>query len=637
MRVSNQMMVGRVLYNTQRALSDFLKIQTGMSSGRRINKASDDPLGTQQDLAYRNELSRIDQFGKSIGQARNWMQTYDSVLGDLKNLMTTAKEVAIAMANGTFDNIAREGSANEIESIFDQFLQLSESQIGGRYMLSGYKTDTKPLTASKVGVSYNGDLGQIDYRIESSARMTINVTGNELFLKPLANLGENADLNLAVNNLTNLADLHNGAGIDLAAGQFSITDRNLGITSTTDISGATTIMDALALINAQLAVDGITNLTAELGPERNNIKLNIDEASPKIMSATTRLSQINAGSGLDLSPGRIVLTDGATNWNIDLSGATTIGDIITSFNAQAPAGVTLQIAGGGATGLGLEIVDTNPLGLTVQDTSVDETTAKDLGLLGSVGALLTGTALNPNFDFSVAEVGGTTAADLGILTDFSVDQPGSDLDPLLLATDNVIDLDAGFGLPSGSLIISQGQNQATLDLSNSSIVTVQDLMDAFANTGLNISAQINADGRGIEIINNDPNQSLTIIDETDRTAAKDLGIYGSGDMMGSLLVLVHALRTNDQDGTARLLENVDLSIQHLLSSRASVGAKAMRLETTAARLISLQFTYESLLSEVEDADITLLVTQLATQEAAYRASMMATAKIIQPTLMDFLR
>ena len=43
-----------------------------------------------------------------------------------------------------------------------------------------------------------------------------------------------------------------------------------------------------------------------------------------------------------------------------------------------------------------------------------------------------------------------------------------------------------------------------------------------------------------------------------------------------------------------------------------------------------------LLSEVEDADLTELVTQLAMQETSYQSALIASSKIIQPSLLDFL-
>lgn len=638
MRITDSMLTDRVVFNMQRAIRRYLVLQTQLSSGRRINTPSDDPIGTQRDLIYRAELAKNEQYRKNIDQALNWTRSYDSILGDLKDMISSAKETAIAMSNDDYDDLAREASANEVESIFERLIQLANNELEGKFQFSGFRTNTKALVASANGVVYAGDQGLIDFQVDSSSRITINLTAQEVFLKQLSILGEHADLNVGITSSTLLADLRNGQGVDLTPGTFTITDQNLGIVSTIDVSAATDINDVLTIINAQLAADGITNLQAKIALEKNNILL--DTTQNGLISNVTSLDTLNNGNGVDLQPGKILVTDGgAINVTVDFSGSTSIGDIITAFNTQLVAqgvnNVTMQI---NATSAGLEIIDSNgvPLGLSIMDTSPSENTASSLGILGNIGPILVGRDLDPLVSFKVEETTGTTAADLGILGDFSGDFVGVDLDPLLLATADIADLNAGNGFNLGSIVVWQGDTSQIIDLSNSAIVTVQDILNTFNTSGLNITASINADGRGIQIVNDDPTRSLTIEDGSDNRTAKELDIFGSSDMMGSILVLINALRNDDREGTGLLLQNLDDSMQNLLNYRAVIGARAVRLEDTHSRLLDLDMSFMKLLSEVEDADITKLVTDLATYENNYRASLMASAKIIQPTLLDFL-
>ena len=109
MRVTNGMMVGRVVFNMQRSLGRLLDMQSHLSSGRRIETASDDPIGTLRDLNYRTELARNEQYLKNITKAQNRMQNYDFILGELKDLVTTSKELAILMANGNRFKIMESG------------------------------------------------------------------------------------------------------------------------------------------------------------------------------------------------------------------------------------------------------------------------------------------------------------------------------------------------------------------------------------------------------------------------------------------------------------------------------------------------------------------------------------------------
>ena len=123
MRITNSVIAGNVAFNTQRAIARFLELQKQMSSGRRINKPSDDPIGTIRDLDYRKELSKIQQYRGAIAQGQNWMGVYDNNLADINNMLSSARELAVAMANETFDSDARLASARIIQPTLLQFLR----------------------------------------------------------------------------------------------------------------------------------------------------------------------------------------------------------------------------------------------------------------------------------------------------------------------------------------------------------------------------------------------------------------------------------------------------------------------------------------------------------------------------------
>jgi flagellar hook-associated protein 3 len=649
MRVTNQMVSNTVVFNLQRSLQRFMKLQTEMSSGRRINKASDDPLGTLRDLSYRGELAKIEQYRSNINGAMNWTRNYDGLLADLTNKLSRAKELAITMADEFPDANAREGTAEEIRGIFDGLMTAANAELEGKYVFSGYKTRSQSLVATADGIVYNGNSGLTEIAIGTASKETVNLLGNEVFLSSVLTLGEHADVNIGLDTATLstlVADFNNGRGIDQAVGQFTITDQNLGIAATVDVTGATTIGDILTAINNSLAaavppMSG--SIQAVIGRENNNILF--ETTRNGLISDHTSLGKLNLGNGVDIKPGKILVTDGAgIGVEVDLSTASTIGDVRTLFNNQmATAGypeITMDI---NAAGTGLQIDDAGgprvpPV--TVQDVNEAERTAHDLGIIGVMDgvASIVGEDLDPLVSFKVEEVGaGTTASDLGILATFSNDYVGRDLDPLLRETDRVTFFRSGFGLEMERVVVKQGDQSRVLDLSDPAIGTVQDILDAFNNCGLDITASINPSGRGIQIVNNDPDRSLMIYDEGAADTTKTLGIFGSSDMMGSLLVFETALKRNDQEGVGLLIENLEKAINHVLKFRSTIGTRAIRLETTDFRLVDMNLAFSDLLSKVEDADLTKVVTDLASYESSYKSALMATARVLQPSLLDFLR
>ncbi len=640
MRVTNQMIANQVFHNLGRSLDRFMTLQAQMSSGRKIIRPSDDPIGTQKDLRYRQILSEIGQYKKNISSSVNLMSTYDTTLGNISNKLSSAFEAAIGFADDTSESVSAVHS--EVESLYQEILTSINYKLEGRYIYSGFKTDTEPILASSNGVEYLGDNGDFQVQIQSGTKVSVNMIGSEVLLDQLKILGEDHDIEVGVNASTPLAELNMSGGIDQAPGIFVITDNNLGISVNVDISGMTTVgdlFDPATGVTAQLAAGGINNLTLEYGDEGHNLKL--AATSNGLISDNTPLSNLNNGAGLNFFESKISIHDASygINLEVDLSGAATIGDVRAALDAAlAPHGVSTAI---NAAGTGIDIIDPNgppPLGLIVEDIG-SGTIASDLGIDGEVNDRLFGDDLNPAMDWVVEESapGETTAADLGLNGTFEFARVGENLNPLLTLNTEISVLKYGKNLDLGEIKISQGSRTAYVDLSNPAYTTVSDLIDALNNLGLDIEASINDAQTGIQVVPTIDSQSLKIEEVGDGRAAHQLGIFGSPDVMGSMLILLDAMNSEDRDTAREMIDNIDLGLTSILNRRAEVGSIVNRLETTDSQLSDLDYSFTKLLSETEDADLTKLVSDLAMQENSYRAALIASSKIIQPSLMDFLR
>ena len=119
--------------------------------------------------------------------------------------------------------------------------------------------------------------------------------------------------------------------------------------------------------------------------------------------------------------------------------------------------------------------------------------------------------------------------------------------------------------------------------------------------------------------------------------ASQLGLEGATDMLGSIMLLSNALHNNDRELAEQLVGTVDKALQGILVDRGTVGARISQMDRTLFRHEANYINFTKMLSDVEDADIIKLVTQLANEENLYQAALLASSKIIQPSLMDFLR
>lgn len=88
---------------------------------------------------------------------------------------------------------------------------------------------------------------------------------------------------------------------------------------------------------------------------------------------------------------------------------------------------------------------------------------------------------------------------------------------------------------------------------------------------------------------------------------------------------------------AQFISGMDQQYDKLLAERASLGASVNRVDLIAERLNTQDVNITSLMSKNEDADMAGVMTDLKTQESAHSAALGSGARIIQPTLLDFLR
>ena len=92
-----------------------------------------------------------------------------------------------------------------------------------------------------------------------------------------------------------------------------------------------------------------------------------------------------------------------------------------------------------------------------------------------------------------------------------------------------------------------------------------------------------------------------------------------------------------EDIGSRALGGIDLALGNILKYRAELGARASRLDIVKARVAQDQTSIEEILSRNEDVDVADAITSLKQLEVAYQAALGVSARIIQPTLLDFLR
>ena len=97
------------------------------------------------------------------------------------------------------------------------------------------------------------------------------------------------------------------------------------------------------------------------------------------------------------------------------------------------------------------------------------------------------------------------------------------------------------------------------------------------------------------------------------------------------------LRNSEMDEIQKRIGELDQDLSTNTENRAQIGAKINRLDMTESKLEEEKIQSEELLSKNEDVDIAKTITDLKMQESVYRASLASGARVMQPTLVDFLQ
>jgi flagellar hook-associated protein 3 len=639
MRITNKMMNSRVLANLSMASARYLNLQTQASSGKRINKPSDDPLGITKDLNFRSRLSDLSQFQTNINHAQSWLSFSDLALNNIDELITEAKDLATQLGNDTYDENARIAGATQARELFNSILDAANSQYRNKYIFSGSKTNVPPIIATAVGVMYQGDTESLNIETDLRSYLQVNAAGSEFLTKAVTTLGDGFDLNPGIQPNMWLTELNGGEGVEMGNGHIIINTINGQYDI--DISAARNIQQVLNQINAA----AIPNFTASISENGNS--LDFEDTTTHEMTNMTPLALLHKGQGITQVPGTFVIrtSDSATSVTIDISAATTVGDVLAEINnSLAAGGITNVTASIDPADNRIILTDTNatPYNLVIEESSSNGTTAAELGIKGQMQGSLNGEKLEPNhIMITEAAAGQTLAHDLGILKGSEFEHViGDDMNPKLTYFTKISSLNNNSGIDLGVIRITNGLDYTDVDLSplnNNPDATVMDMIDLINRSGVGVSTYINTDNTGIMIKSNYKDRSLMVTEADSGRTATALGIFGSPDLLGNMMILEKGLSRNKTEEISATLEVFNKALDQLLTVRSEVGSRVVRADTTEEKLLSLETQVTKQLSEVEDADILQVVTQLATAETIYKTSLASAAKIMQQSLLDFLQ
>ena len=221
-RVTLETIINSTIASVQLSSLRMQKYQEKITTGKEINRASDDPAGTRKVLSLRSEGLKLEQYSKNIVSSIQSLEFTTSTLNGAANFLQRVQELAIQGVNGATDQEGRNAVASEINGILESMLQIANTSRSGRYIFAGTKTTTMPFEVTRnsageiSGVTYNGNREKIRYPVGPGFSSQVNQPGEEVFmdnnlLASIISLRDNlanGAVNLALDNLGDIKDAY---------------------------------------------------------------------------------------------------------------------------------------------------------------------------------------------------------------------------------------------------------------------------------------------------------------------------------------------------------------------------------------------------------------------------------------------
>jgi flagellar hook-associated protein 3 FlgL len=154
-----------------------------LSTGKKVNELSDDPVAVAQLVQNHNQAGQDDQFLTNLSGLQAKFQVADSTLSNVVSVLTRAVSIGTEGANGTLSQADRDSVAAEVQGLLSQMVNLGNTTYQGTYIFSGTAVTTQPFTQdpNSLAVSYNGNSNTANVQLSNGVTIDSGVPGDQLF------------------------------------------------------------------------------------------------------------------------------------------------------------------------------------------------------------------------------------------------------------------------------------------------------------------------------------------------------------------------------------------------------------------------------------------------------------------------
>ena len=138
-------MYNNIQNNLQRLAEDLQRINASISSGKKYQSISDNPVDVGAILGLTQDESQMVQYDRNLNTAKSWLSTTLSALQNITDMVQTSMALANQMATGTYNASQRQAAAQQIQGYIEEVMQVGNTELEGQHILAGFATDSSPF------------------------------------------------------------------------------------------------------------------------------------------------------------------------------------------------------------------------------------------------------------------------------------------------------------------------------------------------------------------------------------------------------------------------------------------------------------------------------------------------------------
>ena len=268
MRITNNMIMDRASSNINGNKVNVDATNTQMTTQKKIDRPSEDPVIAIRSLRLQTSLNKINQYyEKNIPDAESWMEVTETALLNIKDIVTDMRTLCVQGATGTLTPSDRNTILNQLKALQDQVYKEGNADYAGRSVFTGFRTDqnltfmndeakttytiTEPLEAINMD-KHRYYTNEVDMPVDESGILALDATGGVDSSTQNIQESDYYRLRLSYDNIT----LYNGTDYPGAQGE----KLNLSFSTSKTVSGITTKTET------QIPLNGETNATQIVTP-----------------------------------------------------------------------------------------------------------------------------------------------------------------------------------------------------------------------------------------------------------------------------------------------------------------------------------------------------------------------------------